>query len=371
LASLAGVAATGHLLYPAILHLCTRNLLDQVPPAPDRSPPLTVVVAAYREEAVIAAKVADTRANGYPGPLEVLVVADDLPTAHAARSAGAEVQASAERLGKAEAVSRGIGAAQTEIVVISDANTSLVPGTLAVLARWFDDPTVHAVAGEKSIAGDSGESAYWRFESWLKRAEARTGSTVGLVGELAAVRRSVFRPLPSDIIVDDLWLALDVLEHGGRIIYEPQARAAEVSSMNWRMEWERRTRNLSGVLDVLWRRRHLLAPRQGWLAAQLWGHRLVRSSLGPMAHLALLLVALGSLRRSRLAALTVAGHVLGAVAAVRTQLGLADRGAERVVGQALFLQAVALGGVFRYVRGDRPAKWPKPARPAPAGSVSA
>ncbi|MDP9071554.1 MAG: glycosyltransferase [Actinomycetota bacterium] len=371
LVSLAGVAATGHLVYPAALYLWTRKLPDQVPPMPDLWPPLTVVVAAYREEAVIAAKVEDTRANGYPGALLVAVVADDLPTAEAARSAGAEVQAAGERLGKAEAVNRGVGAARTEIVVITDANTLLAPGTLAALVRWFEDPTVDAVAGEKGIAGTSGEGTYWRFESWLKQAEARTGATVGLVGELAAVRRSAFRPLPRDVIVDDLWLALDILEDGGRIAYEAQARAEELSSPDWRTEWERRTRILSGVLDVLWRRRRLLAPGRGWLAVQLWGHRLVRSSVGPLAHLTLLTIALGSLRRSRLARLTVAGHALGAAAAVRTQLGKADRGPERVVGQALFLQAVALGGVFRYLRGDRPAHWPKPARPAPTASAPA
>ena len=362
-AGLAALAGTGHVLYPAFLHLRTRRLPDEEPVAPAEPPPLTVVVPAFREEAVIAAKVADLRANGYPGRLDVVVVADDPPTAGAAAATGARVIGGNQRLGKAQALNRGVAAATTEVVVVTDANTSLRPGSLAALARWFGDPTVGAVAGEKSVPA-TGEGAYWRFESWLKRREARTGATFALVGELAAVRRDVFRPLPADLAVEDLWLALDVLEGGSRIVYEPDARAEEDAPPTWGEDWERRTRVVSGVLDVLWRRKHLLAPSGGMLAAQLWGHRLVRSTLGPIAHVVLVLLAIRSRRNSVLARLFVAGHAAGGIAAVRTARRTARHPVERLVGQAFLLQAVGLGGFARYLRGDRPALWPKPPRAA-------
>ena len=62
-----------------------------VPPAaPGASPALTVLVPAFREAGVIVDKVDDLRANGYPGPLEVVVIADGDPqTAEAAKRAGA------------------------------------------------------------------------------------------------------------------------------------------------------------------------------------------------------------------------------------------------------------------------------------------
>jgi hypothetical protein len=34
----------------------------------------------------------------------------------------------------------------------------------------------------------------------------------------------------------------------------------------------------------------------------------------------------------------------------------------RLGGQVLFLQAVAYGGMARFLRGDRVLRWPKPAR---------
>ncbi len=362
LVCLVGLAGTGHVLYPTLLHAVTRLRPDPSPPDVQGWPELTVVVPAYRETTVIGAKVEDVCANGYPGEVEVVVVADDPETAVAAGRAGARVLTSDTRRGKAEALNRGIEIAGGTAVVVTDANTRLVPGSLQALVRWFADPSVGAVAGEKTVVGVTGEGAYWRFESWLKRREARTGTTIGLVGELAAVRRETFRPLPSDLAVEDLWMALDVVEGGWRIAYEPAAVAVEEPSPGWRDDWERRTRVVSGTLDVLWRRRSLLAPRQGLVAAQLWGHRAVRSSFGPVAHLLIVLWAFTKCRRSRLAALTLTSHGFVALCAVRTLRGTRQSRFERLVGQALFLQAVGLGGLTRYLRHDRPALWPKPER---------
>lgn len=356
---LVAVAGTGPVLYPAFLGIATWGRPDEDPPEPVAWPPLTVVVPAYREQAVIAAKVADTMANGYAGPISVVVVADDEATAAAARLTAALVVASPERLGKAQALNLGMAEAVTDIVVLTDANTQLLPGSLSAMVRWFGDGSVGAVAGEKTLAGSTGEGVYWRFESWLKKREFRTGFTVGVVGELVAVRRAVYRTLPADLAVDDMWIAVDVLASGHRIVYEPSARAVEEPGDTWRDDWERRTRVGAGILDVCWRRRDHLAPSQGMVAAQLWGHRAIRSSFGPLAHLVLLVIAAKTCRNSRLAALTIAAHLAAGPAVVRTQRRTAGSRLERLVGQILFLQAVGVGGLLRYVRGDRPALWRK------------
>lgn len=358
--TLTAVAALGHVLYPAWLMLRTRGRCDPEPPRPDDWPGVTVVVPAYRERAVIAAKVDDVVANGYPGSLQVLVVADDPETAEAAQATDADVVPNPTRLGKAHAVNLGIESARHDFVVLTDANARLAPGTIASLVRWFEDGSIGAVAGEKRVLDES-EGLYWRFESWLKRRESRLGATIGLVGELAAVRRSARRPMPTDLVVDDLWLALDVIEGGRRIVYEPGAIAAESGSADLGQEWERRTRNVAGALDAIWRRRALLAPGSP-VADQLWGHRLVRLSFGPVAHASLLALATSSLRRSRLAQLFWLGHVAGAVALVRRARGAELSPPERLLSQVLFLQAVALGGMVRWLSGARSSLWPKEER---------
>src|SRR5690606_3387174 len=118
----------------------------------------------------------DLRANGYPAEIELVVVAEDPETADAAEVAGARVLRPTERLGKSQAVNAGVDAASHELVVLTDANNTLAPGSLAALVAHFADPRVGAVAGAKS-EHDEGEAAYWRFEAWLKERESRALGT--------------------------------------------------------------------------------------------------------------------------------------------------------------------------------------------------
>jgi cellulose synthase/poly-beta-1,6-N-acetylglucosamine synthase-like glycosyltransferase len=363
-ALLTAIVAAGPVAYPAWLAVASRRRPKPVAPEPADWPGLAVVIAAYREQQVIAAKVDDVRANGYPGEIEIVVVAEDPGTADAARAAGARVIAPDERLGKAEAINRGVAATDAPIVVITDADTSLEPGSLAALCRWFEDPSVGAVAGEKQVVG-AGQDLYWRYESLLKQAESRYGSTVAVAGELAAFRRSLFSPLPSDVIVDDLWIALDVADAGGSIGYEPEAVARESGTTSLTQEWERRTRTSAGALDTVRRRSSLLDPWTSPVAAPLWGHKVLRLLVGPLAHAVLLAKALLAAPRHRWARAFVALHAIGLLAFVRQARGGTATAPERALGQALFLQATAVGGIVRYLRGERPALWEKPEREVP------
>jgi cellulose synthase/poly-beta-1,6-N-acetylglucosamine synthase-like glycosyltransferase len=360
LLGLAAIAAIGPIGYPAWLAWATRHADVPEPPHPEHWPGISLVVPAYLERSIIGPKLDDLERADYEGERQIIVVADDPETAEAARRAGVEVIEPSQREGKAAALNRGFAAARHPIVVMTDANAMLAPGTLPALARWFTDPEVGAVAGEKQIS-DSHEGAYWRFESWLKRRESMRGSTIGLVGELAAVRRDAYRPLPHDLAVDDLWLALDVVEQGLRIVYEPEAVALEDASDTLREDWERRTRVVSGALDVLLRRRGMLGPASP-VAVELWGHRLVRQSAGPLAHAGLFALAVRRGFRSRSAAAFVLGHAVAGQALVRTARGSSVSRPEALAAQVLFLQIVAFGGMARYLRRDRPALWPKQAR---------
>jgi hypothetical protein len=364
LAVLAATAGFGHVLYPLWLWAKTRTLPERhPPPAPESWPAVSVVVAAHREAGLIAAKVEDLVENGYAGPLEVIIVADDRATADAAGEApAAKVLAFDRRLGKPEALNRGIAEATGDVVVITDANAKLAPGSLAALVRWFAHDGVAGVAGEKVVLGAGGEGIYWRFESWLKRQEARSGTTIGLVGELAAFERDRFRPLPRDLAVDDLWLALDLIEGGGNILYEPSARSEEPESPDLGADWRRRTRVVIGTLDVLWRRRSLLVPGSSPATPQLWGHRLVRSSAGPMAHAALLALALRQAPRNPAAATFAGAHAWGATLLLRRLRGQRLGRLEAAVAQVLYLQVVGAAGTVRFLRGERPVFWHKDAR---------
>jgi hypothetical protein len=375
-AALAIAASAGHVLYPAWLAWRTRSGRGRVDAcrALEKKrtwPDLTVVVPAYREAGVIGSKVEDIRSNGYEGRISVVVVADGDPeTARAAKASGARVLSSPERLGKSQALNRGFEEADTPIVVVSDANNRLKPGALSALVERFDEPGVAAVAGEKADEG-GGEGLYWKFESWLKQREDRLGTTIGLVGELAAIRADVWRPIPADISTDDIWTALDIVEQGHRVAYEPSAQALEPAMTSLKAQWERRTRMISGTLHVIVRRGRQLRPSAGLVAAEIWGHRLVRYTVSPVSHAALLVLAIAKVRSSVLARAFLLAHLF-AGAGLIVERGTAASGDETAVarsrhpvttvltasGRIMFLQAVALGGLVRYLRGDRPTMWP-------------
>lgn len=366
----AGVAAlvvsssVGHVLYPLTLLLLTRRRARATPPpVPSPLPSVTVLVPAYLEAGVIAQKIANLEANGYGGELDVLVVADgDAETARVAEGAGARVLLLEQRHGKSQALNRGMEAARHELVVISDANSWLEPGAIEALVRWFAEPRVGAVAGEKLEDEAGREGVYWRFESLLKRREADLGTTLGLDGGLCAVRRSTWQLIPTDISNDDLWIALDLMERGHGVAYEPAALVREESVGSLALQWERRTRVLGGGLWVLWRKRHLLAPSRGIVAYELIGHKLWRSTLGPLSHLALVVLAAQSLRHSRVARFFAIGHALAVGGLAWSANGRSLPRLFSVPSQLLFLQLVALGGMRRFLRGDRVLKWSKPAR---------
>jgi poly-beta-1,6-N-acetyl-D-glucosamine synthase len=388
IAALAITASAGHVLYPAWLAWRTRGGRGPVAAARGRTkdgtwPDLTVVVPAYREAGVIASKLEDLRANGYQGSLAFLVVADGDPetAAAAAECCGVRVLSGPDRLGKSQALNRGFAEADTQIVVISDANNRLTPGALAALVEHFDDPEVAAVAGEKLEADDGrSEGVYWRFESWLKQREDELGTTIGLVGELAAIRADVWRPIPEDVAIDDLWTALDIAERGYRVAYEPTARALEPPMNSLALQWERRTRTIAGALHVISRRAGQLRPSAGLVAAELWGHRLIRYTASPVSHAALLVLATAKVRSSALARAFLLAHVCagaGLIVEARTtatgpsgESGGAGATWSRhpvmtklaALGHVVFLQAVALGGLVRYLRGDRQTKWSTPER---------
>src|ERR1700758_5568494 len=132
----------------------------------ERSPSVSLIVAAHDEQDVIADKVADALAQRYPRErLEGGVACDGCSdgTAHRAREAGAEVGG--------------------EVVPFSDANARWEPGALAALVAAFDDPDVGYACGQVRFvqaAGGSGadnqEGVYWRYKMGVRALESHLSS---------------------------------------------------------------------------------------------------------------------------------------------------------------------------------------------------
>src|SRR5690606_35804373 len=114
-----------------------------------------------------------------------------------------------------------------------------------------------------------GEGFYWKYESKLKTWDSELYSVVGAAGELFAIRKSLFEPVPPDTIIEDFYLTLSIAKKGFRVIYEPDAYALEGPSASVKDELKRKIRIAAGGIQAIVRLKPLLNVfRYGMLSFQ-------------------------------------------------------------------------------------------------------
>jgi poly-beta-1,6-N-acetyl-D-glucosamine synthase len=304
--------------YPAVLAAVHRLRRPVAPTLPAMLPTVSIVVAAYDEEAAIGPRLRNLRDLDYPADrLEIVVVADGSSdgTVEVARGCGVRVLHRPRRAGKAAAINRGVEATTGEIIVFSDANNRYEPQTLRELLMPFGDPGVGVVTGSKHISNGSGraldgaEGTYWRYESAIKRWESSIGSVTGVAGEVLAIRRRAFTPLAPGTVNDDFTLAMQAAIDGWRIAYAPRAVSLEPASATLDDETTRRARIVAGRYQALMATLPRLVRRRPLVAWQVVSHK----GLRPMVPLAMAVAAVSNavlLRSSVLARWSWAAQVL-------------------------------------------------------------
>lgn len=265
----------------------------------DRLPEVTLMVCAYNEEDIIAEKMDNTRRLDYPSDrLHLVWVTDGSnDNTNVLLSAFPEVKViySPERRGKAAALKHGIKEIDTEIVMMTDANTMLNPKAVREVARLMQDPKVGCVSGEKKVMARSdsdeaaqGEGLYWKYESTLKRLDSELYSAMGAAGELCVIRRQLMTDIPDDTLLDDFIISMEIVKKGYKIAYTSNAYAMEYGSADLHEESKRKRRIAAGGLQSCWRLRSLMNPlRHPVVAFQFVSHRVLRWTITPVCLFAL------------------------------------------------------------------------------------
>lgn len=371
--------------YPVLVAALGRVRRRRIPSTPSAPPPpsVSLVIPAFNEEAVIGHKLENAFSLDYASEkLEIIVATDgstdrtvDIVSGYASR--GVRLSHDPRRRGKVSALNRAMPLATGDIVVISDANTLLDEPALRAIVGPFVDPEVGLVAGAKHIMTGDGalaasEGLYWKYESFIKLHESLLGSCLGVSGELLAVRRELFDPIPDGVVNDDTYLLMHVIESGYRSRYAPDARSYERVSETQADERERRARMVAGRLDVIFRR-HRLPWRRPLLMWQFVSHKVLRAFL-PLTMLSALVanvVAVATRERRRLdtgiLAAQVGFYLLAAVG--RRGSPAAGAGLNGRVRKALYIptflvesNAAALEGLGRFLLRNQSASWTRAAR---------
>jgi biofilm PGA synthesis N-glycosyltransferase PgaC len=254
-------------------------------------PTLTLITTAYNEAAILDEKIANSLNLKYPeGKLNLIFVSDgstDGSDEVINKYQQVKLINNSPRNGKMHAINTAMEQVTSEVVVFTDANTFLNEYALINIARHYADPSVGAVAGEKTVKsatgdGTAGEGFYWKYESILKKLDSELYTAVGATGELLSMRRNLYKPAPADTVLDDFILSMSVTQKHLRIVYEPEACATEFGSASVGEELKRKIRIAAGGMQSILRLTDLLNPfKYPTLSFQYISHRVLRWTVTP------------------------------------------------------------------------------------------
>jgi len=330
-------------------------------------PGVTILLAVHNEQKYLPAKLLNLAQLDYPADrLQVIVVSDGSTDETnkiltAWENSDGKTVILREHRGKATALNLGVAAAQGEVIVFTDARQTIASDVVKNLVENFADPSIGCVSGELVLGEDRvaasarGVGLYWQLEKKIRYWEGLAGSTVGATGALYAVRRNLIPSLPEGTILDDVYVPLQVVRQGQRVIFEPRALAFDPLTPDPKQEFRRKLRTLIGNYQLL-----QLAPwvltRSSPLRLQFVCHKLLRL-LVPFALVGVLVSTLwlrnGMYELTLVLQLTF--YTLAALGLSRSKFGLVSRLSD--ISLAFLVLNAAAAVAFVYFITGRKAIW--------------
>jgi len=249
--------------------------------------PVSIILATNDEAPAVRARVANLLASSYPADRIEVVVALDAARARtsiAELSTGMDprvrVVAGDQPGGKASTLNAAVRAARHDTLVFTDTAQTFDRNAVTELARALRDPKIGAVSGILDLpirsTGPTLADRYWRYERWIRNAEARLYSAVGVTGAIYATRRAEWAPLPAGLILDDVYVPMRLALAGWRIGFTDRARAFDGRRFSAAQERQRKIRTLTGVIQLCVWLPNVLNPMRNPLWVQFTCHKLLR-----------------------------------------------------------------------------------------------
>ena len=272
--------------YPIILLIINfftkKNTVDET-----YRPFISLIIAAYNEEKVIAAKIRNSLMLNYPkDKMEIIIASDgsiDNTKSEVTKYSDQRIKFfDFPRAGKLATLNRVVKHVKGEIIIFTDANVMLTQDSLRKLVRHFADKSIGVVSGVEKInvkqdSISKHEHLYWSYEILMKESEGKVYSTIGACGPLYAIKRELYPEIPSHLnVCDDMTISLNAVQNNKRIVLERKALALEDVSMSIHEEWRRKKRIANRAWQSLFYHRNLLIPFKSPIAFQLLFHKVFR-----------------------------------------------------------------------------------------------
>jgi len=256
---------------------------------------VSVVMAVYNEEEIMAEKMKNLLGADYPpDKMEVLIGSDSSTdrTDDIIRSFNdprVRLIHYNQQAGKTVVQNRLLAEARGDIILCTDADSILTPASLRLMLENMRDPKVAVVNPRYARVnknGSAAESLYDRWEAKVKELEGRLGAMVGCNAYANMIRREVADPIPDDTNLDDFVLGIRPFRRGYDVVTEPRALVVTQTETE-KLEFRRKARISRGNLQVLSRFADLLLPKYGVKAWVYFSHKVLRM-LVPFLLLAML-----------------------------------------------------------------------------------
>jgi cellulose synthase/poly-beta-1,6-N-acetylglucosamine synthase-like glycosyltransferase len=363
-----GIIVYAYVGYPLLIAALARVAARSPVGDETYEPTVSVCMAVCDDAPALARKLDNLRVLDYPtDKLEIIVYSDgstdgcdQVIAAAAARDPRVKVLCSSEVRGKPHALNAMFAAAGGEVLLLTDARQLIDAAALRHLVAVLADESVGCVSGALQLSGRAGAGVYWRYELWIRRNEARFRGLVGATGALYAIRLRDALSIPEDVVLDDMWLPMQLRLQGKRSELCERARAYD-RAQDDSPEFARKARTLCGNYQLLWRMPRLLVPflNPSWF--ELVSHKVFRL-LCPWALVALLVSSSIELAGADSLPAAWAWSVRALVAAQMLVYGAALIGRYggrlgRVARTFTVLNGAAVVGFWRFLRGAQPITW--------------
>jgi len=281
-----------YVFYPLFMILIYRNsnhnqLLFY---SDDELPSIAILIAAHNEEKVIEKKILSVFNTNYPSSKLKVFIGSDASTDRTDQiisnltntHSNIEFIKFKGRVGKISIINHLQSLCDEPVLILSDANVIFKQNTIFELVKYFKDSNVGLVSANiiKESSNNDGisyqEKKYLNFENKIKASESYAFNFImGAEGGCYAIRNNLFSKVPSNFIVDDFFITMQVLERKNYALLNNLAICIEDVTTDISSEYRRKVRISSGNFQNLFFFKHLLFDFSS-ICFAFWSHKVLR-----------------------------------------------------------------------------------------------
>ncbi len=277
------------IIYPFILFVLDKLIGKEPLKNIAFQPEITVLIAAYNEEAMIKDAVDSVLNSNYPKEKIKIIVGSDGSSDRTCEIVQEMMKDYPQlellefgRMGKNKVMNHLFAAAKSDFIYVLDADLRFAPDTISNSISLMTDEEIGCVMMNiKSISeaelinhnsGGMGEGFYHRFEQYFREKESRIKTTVNVIGTYL-IRKNEQVPLPNSAVCDDLYTVLQVSVNGKRAVFSKESVVYDIRPKQSGEEMKRRARMAAGQLAVCAAIPSLFNPFKGWVPLFFISHK--------------------------------------------------------------------------------------------------